>query len=104
MSLVTRDYENYSYSIFFDDLVKLKSRQLRKHVGTITLNISEKNDMSFEYDPTNILHYTTMPLNNDCGDSASNISIGIDTDHLMYKTVRTVPHHCLNQVEIDQIS
>ena len=27
MSLVTRDYENYSYSIFFDDLVKLKSRQ-----------------------------------------------------------------------------
>ena len=39
MSLVTRDYENYSYSIFFDDLVKLKSRQLRKHVGTITVNM-----------------------------------------------------------------
>jgi len=54
MSLVTRDYENYSYSIFFEDLEKLRSRQLRKHVGTITLYISEKNDMSFEYDPTYI--------------------------------------------------
>ena len=29
MSLAARDYENYSYSIFVDDLVKLKSRQVR---------------------------------------------------------------------------
>ena len=42
MSLVTSDYENYSYSIFFDDLVKLKSRQLWKRVGTIKLHISDK--------------------------------------------------------------
>ena len=49
--------------------------------------------MTIEYDPTYIPHYTTMLLNNDYGDSASNVSIGIDTDHLMYKTVRTVPHH-----------
>ena len=94
MSLVTRDYENYSYSIFFDDLVKLKSRQLWKRVGTIKLHISDKkNDMTIEYDLTYIPHYTMMLLNNDYGDSATNVSIGIDTDHLMYKTVRTVPHH-----------
>jgi len=41
--------------------------------------------MTFEYDPTYIPHYTTMPMNNDYDDSASNVSIGIDTDHFMYK-------------------
>jgi hypothetical protein len=83
MPLAAKDYEYHSYFHRSNDFVMMKSRQ---HLNdAVLLHFTyhpQKNDMTIEYDPTNILHYTTMSLNNDYGDFASNISIGIDTDHL----------------------
>ena len=82
MPLAAKDNEYHSYYLPLNDFVMLKSRQhLNDAVLLHFIYHPQQNDMTIEYDPTYVLHYTTMLPSYDYCDSASYVSIGINTYH-----------------------